>query len=342
MRSLLSVALCLAALMLGAAASSAASAQANWGDDNEFFTQGPEFAASKAICRRLRGLKPAASDRPDAATAAALGKSCNAEALYYGIGMPADPVKARQCAFIEEDAGKASPYDAGRFGGTAMLMTIYANGAGAARDLDLATALACQVEGAAAEFDGRVKHLQKLKAEHWSGHDFSFCDDASSGFVGGLCAAHAAAIADVQRSNRLAQLTSAWPTADKSAFAKLRATEQTYVEASGGNEVDLSGTLRSAFVIEHEQKLEDDFARLLTALEAGKTPSTSASDFRAADAELNAVYRRLMSAKDPIFGTVTKSGVRKAQVAWLAYRNAWVQFAAAKYPASPLTACGRR
>jgi uncharacterized protein YecT (DUF1311 family) len=26
------------------------------------------------------------------------------------------------------------------------------------------------------------------------------------------------------------------------------------------------------------------------------------------------------------------SGVRKAQVAWLAYRGAWVQFAAAKYP----------
>ena len=118
--------------------------------------------------------------------------------------------------------------------------------------------------------DGRVKHLQRLKAEHWSGHDFSFCDDASSGFVGGLCAAHAAAIADVQRSNRLAHLTSAWPTTDKSAFAKLRATEQSYVEASGGNEVDLSGTLRSAFVTEHEQKLEDDFARLLTALEAGR------------------------------------------------------------------------
>ena len=70
----------------------------------------------------------------------------------------------------------------------------------------------------------------------------------------------------------------------------------------------------------------------MTALEAGKTPPASASDFRAADAELNAVYRRLMSAKDPIFGTVTKSGVRKAQVAWLAYRDAWVQFAAAKYP----------
>ena len=133
-------------------ASSAASAQANWGDDHESFTQGPEFAASKATCRRLRGLTPPASDRPDAATAAALGKSCNAEALYYGIGMPADPVKARQCALIEEDAGKASPYDAGRFGGTAMLMTIYANGVGAARDLDLATALACRVDGAAAEF----------------------------------------------------------------------------------------------------------------------------------------------------------------------------------------------
>ena len=132
--------------------SAAAPAQQNWGDDNEPFTQGPEFAASKAVCRRLRGLTPPAADRPDAATAVALTPSCNAEALYYGIGIPADPVRARECAFIEQDAGKASPYDAGRFGGTAMLMTIYANGVGAARDLDLATALACQVDGAAAEF----------------------------------------------------------------------------------------------------------------------------------------------------------------------------------------------
>ncbi len=213
-----------------------------------------------------------------------------------------------------------------------MLMTIYANGVGAARDLDLATALACRVDSAPAEADGRVKHLQRLKAERWSGHDFSFCDHASSGFVGGLRAAHAAAIADVQRSNRLARLTNASPTTDKGGFAKLRAAEQTYVETSGGNEVDLSGTLRSAFVIDHEQKLEDDFARLLTALEAGEAPSAFAGDFKAVDAELNAVYRRLMAAKDPIFGTVTKSGIRKAQVAWLAYRDAWVQFAAAKYP----------
>ena len=311
--------------------SPAAPAQRNWGDDNEPFTQGPEFAASKAVCRLLRGLTPPAADRPDAAAAAALTPSCNAEALYYGIGIPADPVKARQCAFIEQDAGEASPYDAGRFGGTAMLMTIYANGVGAARDLDLATALACRVDSAPAEADGRVRHLQRLKAEHWSGHDFSFCDDATSGFVGGLCAAHAAAIADVQRSKRLAELTSAWPATDKSAFAKLRAAERTYVETSAG-EVDLSGTLRGALVIEHEQNLEDDFARLLTALAAGKAPSASARDFKGANAELNAVYRRLMSAKDPLFGTVTKSDVRKAQRAWLAYRDAWVQFAAVKYP----------
>ena len=104
------------------------------------------------------------------------------------------------------------------------------------------------------------------------------------------------------------------------------------METSAAGEVDLSGTLRGAFVIDHQQKLEDDFARLLTALEAGKAPSASARDFKAADAELNAVYRRLMSAKDPVFGTVTKSGVRKAQLAWLAYRDAWVQFAAVKYP----------
>jgi uncharacterized protein YecT (DUF1311 family) len=311
---------------------SVAAAEWNWADDQQQITQGPEYTASKAICRRLRDLKPPASDRPDPSTAAALGPTCNAEALYYDIGVPSDPVRARQCAFVERDAASASPYSDAAFGGTAMLMTIYANGVGAVRDLDLATALACRVNGAPAEVDGRVKHLQKLKAEHWSGHNFSFCDDATSGYSGSVCAAHDAAIANVQRSDRLARLTNAWPPADKTAFAKLRAAEQAYMKASGSNEVDLSGTMRGALVIDHEQQLEDDFVGMLAALEMGQVPTASASDFNTTDAELNAAYRRVMAAKDPVSGTVTRDGIRTAQRAWLSYRDAWVVFVKIKYP----------
>lgn len=310
-----------------------AAAQWNWADDQQQITEGPEYAASKAICRRLRDVKPPASDRPDAATAAALGHSCNAEALYYGIGRPSEPARARQCAFVQRQTGGASPPGHEGFSGTAMLMTIYANGIGAARNLDLATALACQVEGAPAEVDGRVKHLQKLKAEHWTGRDFSFCDDVTSGDAGGLCASHDAAIADARRSERLAHLTDGWPAADRSAFAKLRAAEQAYVKASSGNEVDLTGTLRAALVIHHEQELEEAFVGLLADLEAGKVPALSASAFEAADAELRATYRRLMAGPDPVLGTVTKKGIHTAQRAWLHYRDAWVAFAAVKFPA---------
>ena len=311
---------------------SAAAAEWNWADDQQQITQGPEYVASKVICRRLRDLKPPATDRPDATTAAVLGPSCNAEALYYGIGVPSAPVRARQCAFVQREAGRASPNGDEAFGGAAMLMTIYANGVGATRDLDLATALACQVNGAPAEVDGRVTHLQKLKAEHRSGHDFSFCDDVTSGYAGGLCAAHDAAIANVQRSDRLARLTNAWPPVDKTAFAKFWTAEEAYVKASGDNEVDLSGTLRAALVIEHEQQLEDDFAGMLADLEMGRLSVPPAGDFEAADADLNVAYRRVMSAKDPVSGTVTKSGIHRAQLAWLHYRDAWVAFAAVKYP----------
>jgi len=63
-----------------------------------------------------------------------------------------------------------------------------------------------------------------------------------------------------------------------------------------------------------------------------QVPAASASDFNVADAELNAAYRRVMAAKDPVSGTVTRDGIRTAQRAWLSYRDASVAFAKIKYP----------
>src|SRR5690606_11815140 len=108
------------------------------------FAQRPEYAASVATCERVRDLQPQAADHPDAAQVQALA-DCDSEALYYGIGMAADPVRARQCALLEAET-ESDQYSA--FSGNGLLMTIYANGIGAERDLDLATAFACGIHGA--------------------------------------------------------------------------------------------------------------------------------------------------------------------------------------------------
>ena len=106
---------------------------------------------SKAICSSLKGLSRAAGGQARRAAAAAL-KGCSSEALYFGIGTSPDPVRARQCAYLE----RTSRADTGGFSGNTMLMIIYANGVGAEPNLDLATTLACQLDGAPAEGDGRL------------------------------------------------------------------------------------------------------------------------------------------------------------------------------------------
>lgn len=65
---------------------------------------------------------------------------------------------------------------------------IYASGKGAQRNLDLALKFACEMATiASAEKAGRVAHLEKLKAEGWTGSNFDVCDDITSGYMSGFC-----------------------------------------------------------------------------------------------------------------------------------------------------------
>ena len=318
------LALAAAATLLAAAAE----APWDWGDANDEWASSGDFAGSKALCRRLKGKEPPAADRPDARTAASL-KGCDSEALYYGIGMPADPVRARQCAFLE--AGRD---DSGVFSGRTMLMTIYANGVGAGRDADVAIHLACGLEGAPMESHGRVTHLAEMKAKPAGQEDFHFCNDITSGLAMGYCAEHDARIAAVKRDAELARLSGGWTAAEKQAFERLREEHAAYVEAHGSGEVDLSGTARGAMAIEAEEALRDEFLALLKDLAAGRSPRYDAGGYKAADAKLNAAYRALMRNTVPVDspGPVTREGIRDAQRAWLRYRDSFLAFAAVEYP----------
>ncbi|HET7314479.1 lysozyme inhibitor LprI family protein [Salinisphaera sp.] len=321
----------------------------NWAYDDSERAQGAEFAQSKAICRRLEDRKPPPADRPDAAQRKKLA-GCDAGALYYGIGEPRQPERARQCAFIEaeqagDDAGDRS------FFGLSVLMMIYANGRGAERDLDLATALACRIHGPPAEVDHRVKHLHKLAAKHWQGHDFDYCDDIITTMSANLCAARNASMVSAKREARLDRIAAGWPADVRRAFAGLRDAEQVYAKTSADNEVDLTGTARAILTIHQGLHLHKVFEQLLNRLEKGDLPAGAAADYKPADTRLNEVYRRIMALKTPPdergpYGTadslpwitVTHAGIRKTERVWLRYREAWVDFAKQRYPDLPADA----
>ncbi|WP_158914266.1 hypothetical protein [Caulobacter sp. S45] len=306
-----------ATLLAALAIALPAHAQEDWGREKSALTAGSQYAASKAMCRAVEGVEIPARDRPSARVAAGL-KGCDSEALYYGEHGPADPVKARLCAAAESDGGEvdsatAGPQGGAVFSGRAILMMIYANGLGVPRNLDLATHLACNLDGAPAESDGRVHHLAQLKAKGPGKRRFDYCDDITSGMGEGFCAARDAVLTDAKRKAALDGLAIA-PGA-RTAYAALRTAADAYATQHGDGEVDLSGTARDAIATEEEQETKKAFTSQLQAVLAGRVPPASPAQASAADAALNAAYRKLQARGDKVqkFGTVTFKDVRDAQ-----------------------------
>ncbi|HKR76147.1 MAG TPA: lysozyme inhibitor LprI family protein [Rhodanobacter sp.] len=296
-------------------------------------------AASKLACQRSEALPIPQGDPPRAGELPALA-SCDSQALYYGDNGKPDPIRARQCAYLERGGGNhIGPGGDLAIGGSAVLAMIYANGMGVPRNLPMATKFACEAGGAPAEIDGRIEHLQQMAAAT-SSKRFDFCDDITSGYMGGVCASIAADQADSRRSDALGEIIRGYSTSQRQAYDALRKAADAYFDAHSGNEVDLSGSARGAFAIEDKETSEQAFIGNLKALEAGKLPS---GDAKQADARLNAVYRRVLAnpglkPQDDGYGsmgTITAKGIRADQRLWLAYRDAWLHFAAVRKPALP-------
>ena len=108
------------------------------------FPKPPSAIPARSRCAlSVKDVELPAADRPTPAEEKALAKCVSAD-LYFGFGQPADPAKARKCAYAEMDRNAKAP-----IGGKAMLMMIYANGKGAARNFDAAIKLACSLGGCA-------------------------------------------------------------------------------------------------------------------------------------------------------------------------------------------------
>jgi uncharacterized protein YecT (DUF1311 family) len=286
---------------------------------------------SPSECIDLAKVKVPSEDLPSSEDRVRL-KGCDASALYFGFDRPPSPVAARKCAYLQREAGETEP--ALVFGGSGLLAMIYANGKGARRSFELALKFACEIDGAPAENEGRMRHLLELREKRWSGSDFSLCDSATSGFLDGNCAALQERFDEVERKRRLDKLAAGWPPETKRAFGELREAARRFFEASAQNEVDLSGTSRGAFVVREGADLNLQFVEAVARLEQGHLPNFETMDLQRADTELNQVYGRILASTPHrgTWGTITPEGIRTAQRTWLPYREAWVRFGSIRYP----------
>lgn len=251
----------------------------------------------------------------------------NSIQFYYGMDKPIDYVKARYSAFAELNQSDILPLN-----GIGMLMMLYANGLGVARNLDLATHLACLSDGSLMEMEGRIDHLQKMKTES---HPtlFDFCDDATSGMLQGYCSEKENQIQESKQQKTLLNVVKTWPISDKNALATLKQVASHYFVDSSNHEIDLSGTAAVGFSSEHREKLQTQFYSHIMQFEKSQFPNHSKIDLEKSDQLLNANYQKILSRQNPnIVGTINLEGIRITQRSWIRYRNAFVKFANQRYP----------
>ena len=320
-------------LVLAGSALAAETVAWNWGTATGDYSSDHSFDESKAICKRLGAPVIPAADRPSPQETAAL-KDCDSEALYYGEKGTPDYIKARQCAVMEAEHGDDDSF----FSGNTILMQIYANGFGTGRNINLATALACSVESAPAENDGRVLHLQALAAKPAG---FDVCDDITSGYAGGMCTARDAVKTDNERDQKIVMVLRQFPAESQPVFNDLKTAFDAFATAHAGDETDLSGSARGEFVIEAETGERDQFLKDLTRLANGQWLTGSQADANAADTALNQSYRDSLKAcvaGDDNLSTVKGDDVRATQRLWLVYRDAYLRFAQVAAPTVPQSA----
>jgi uncharacterized protein YecT (DUF1311 family) len=285
----------------------------NWADEKDY----ADLAESKRICAQFRAVAVPDPHRQDQRSQGGM-PGCSSEALYY-TGRPNDALAAFACA-QHEAADEV-------FGGDMMLMTIYANGKGARRDLDKAIALACTLGGAPMEIHSRVQNLFALRGKPQTEEEFDWCDDITSGYAMGACASHEQRMAKATRELKFKDFKTRWQQAEIARRLETLIKSAEAFAVSRAAEVDQSGTARGAMVVAAEEEvmglLLDDLNHVATNAPA----LAQALSDNAADSELNRVYKKVMAGDfDDLAGMPTRDGIKSVQRQWLKYRDSWTAF----------------
>ena len=277
---------------------------------------------AKQMCAAVKGVELPEGDKPTPAEEKKLASCVSADA-YFGFGQPADPVKARKCAYAEIDRGASA-----LIGGNAILMMVYVNGKGVARNFDAALKLACSLGGSPGDDAGRVYQLDRLKKANWVGDNFSVCDHSSGREMYEQCAILSERFDKVERDAKFDQLISAWTPQEKKGFHALMQEADRFVKVQATNGVNLEGT----FEIQEEIFIRNNLLSSLEGFERGELPRYSSEEFQRAEASESAAYQRTQSGPVSQWGTVTRQSVQKSEEEWRRYRNAWIAFGRQRYP----------
>ncbi|MFC5479886.1 lysozyme inhibitor LprI family protein [Massilia suwonensis] len=255
---------------------------------------------------------------------------CNASDLYY---LKRDQDSTSNAEWREvRDCAEAT-------GDDAVLMMLYANGYGVARNPDRAIYHACKLDSAKAEMELRVGYLASPAAAA-DRQPFDLCDHITSGRMGGVCAAISQNRAEHVRAAHLDRFAASLPSAVRQPFARLRAAAAAFTRKAAG-EVDMTGTGGAGFTFRHSGRRAEEFLDTLLKAASGKLPPASPARLAQLDRELNEVYQKVLATPSEQenhperirSSTVKRAAVRDAQRAWLAYRDAWEPFlAAARLP----------
>lgn len=284
-----------------------------------------------AACSRVKTLQPPVGDLPSLARQREL-RNCRADGLYYDVKDNPSAGQAewdgvRACAYTEEDH--------------AVLMMIFANGYGVPRNLRLAAHYACLGEENREFAVSNVSDPAALAQEPFRA--FGPCQAYQNNFAVTDCTTEAHERNARLRGRMLDELSRGWQASQRTAFGQLRAVMLDFVAERGGSETDQRGSGRGTRSAYTEEEVERRFMRDIQQAERGDYPAYTQGEFKTLDKRLNETYRSLlrhMATPGPDdflmgFGPVTRTDVRNTQRAWLKYRDAWVEFAAVRYPRVP-------
>jgi uncharacterized protein YecT (DUF1311 family) len=286
---------------------------------------------AQSICAEVEKIPIPGADRPTSREAAAL-KGCDPVALYYGVDTKPNPIKARHCAFLAMDANEMG-YE------YHVLSMLYANGRGVSRNIDLALRFACGIDGAPAESTYRVNGLAEFRNKDPDSTTFEVCDYVTSSQSMGWCTDLAERRQNAARDLRLNSLKKDWTPAAQRAYRKLEMAFDSFVDQRTDHEIMCNCQNYLVYAHGEESILRNRFVAEIAQFEAKRWfPSYTVRDFKEGDAELNTVYREIMALpkieweSEYFGGHLKKDGIRKAQKAWLKYRDAWVTFGTTNYP----------
>lgn len=283
-------------------------------------------------CDAFAGLQPPPGDLPSDGDRERL-HNCSALDLYYGLGDEApDPRAARLCAYIEQQTGGGSQMPTDSDG---VLMAIYANGDGVARNEALAKHFACEIDW---QPEDQQRLLDNIDGSADSNHRVGVCDVQPFWPVNDICDAFEQSVRAKNFEREENAILSRWPAPRRDMYTALRKAARTYYWKRKPSEVFRQHHTSNISWVENN--LWAEFAEVLKVMDSPQ--GLPARDLASADRELNAAYRKAMKAVEAacadqpdVFAPLSPASLRQGERAWLAYADAWERFRAQAYPDVP-------